>query len=111
MPAIRRDRPRRRELHPDKLRQLLRGGAAHPGTSYGLPWKPSFNWEALRSDWQDLRAELLPAFIAEHPGSRPFAWWHCESPEPRNDAEREVDQLHRLGLLQPGERERAEAGA
>ena len=33
--------------------------------------------------WEELRDELLPTFIAERPGQRPWAWGAVESPEPR----------------------------
>jgi hypothetical protein len=34
-----------------------------------------------RSLWREHRAELLPEFIAEHPGQRPWAWWRFDAPE------------------------------
>jgi hypothetical protein len=33
--------------------------------------------------WNALRGELLPTFISDHPGTRPWAWWRFESKEPR----------------------------
>lgn len=38
------------------------------------------NGEALREVWDRARAEVLRAWIAEHPGTRPSAWWTCEAP-------------------------------
>ena len=38
--------------------------------------------EELRSAWEDRRGELLPEFIAENPGQRPWGWWQFDSPEP-----------------------------
>lgn len=38
---------------------------------------------AMSAAWEDLRDYLLPTFIAEHPGTRPWAWWAFDAPEPR----------------------------
>ncbi len=35
----------------------------------------------VRHLWREHRAELLPEFIAEHPGRRPHAWWRFDAPE------------------------------
>jgi hypothetical protein len=32
--------------------------------------------------WEELRDELLPRFVLEHPGTRPWAWWRFDAPEP-----------------------------
>ena len=34
----------------------------------------------LRRVWKKLREEILRAWIEEHPGSRPWAWWRFEAP-------------------------------
>jgi hypothetical protein len=39
----------------------------------GLP-----DLKAFREAWKRYRHEILPAFIREHPGRRPFAWWLLE---------------------------------
>jgi hypothetical protein len=31
--------------------------------------------DAMRAMWCIVAAELLPQWITEHPGTRPFAWW------------------------------------
>ncbi len=36
--------------------------------------------EAL-SAWHAVRREVLPEWIAAHPGTRPLAWWRYEAPE------------------------------
>lgn len=33
--------------------------------------------------WQGHRDELLPAYIAAHPGTRPFVWWLLDQEAPR----------------------------
>jgi hypothetical protein len=30
--------------------------------------------------WRDCRKELLPSFIAENPGRRPWGWWQYDCP-------------------------------
>lgn len=60
------------------------------GLLYGEPMPPP---------WEDVRDELLPAWIREHPGTRPFAWWQEEAPEPRREGESELDYLRRHKLL------------
>lgn len=59
--------------------------------------------EPLPPPWEDVRDELLPQWIREHPGTRPFAWWRDEAPEPRREGETELGYLRRHGLLTPAE--------
>lgn len=56
--------------------------------------------------WADVRDELLPAWIREHPGTRPFAWWECDAPELRDPGESEADYLLRHNLLTDVEKQR-----
>jgi hypothetical protein len=30
--------------------------------------------------WRDLKNELMPQWLTEHPGARPFAWWLFDMP-------------------------------
>lgn len=53
----------------------------------GLHW-PCFDsfhgdTQERREAWELLRDKLLPKWIAEHPGQRPFAWWAYDAPERR----------------------------
>jgi hypothetical protein len=32
--------------------------------------------------WHAVRREVLPQWIAKHPGTRPLAWWRYEAPAP-----------------------------
>jgi hypothetical protein len=81
--------PRRRYLRrsrtafkPGAVAQLLTGGN-HLG-GYGVRHRPdSFRWDDARAAWDDLRDDLLPEWIAEHPGRRPFGWWAFDAIEPR----------------------------
>jgi hypothetical protein len=59
--------------------------------------------EPMPPPWEDVRADLLPDWIRQHPGTRPFAWWRDEAPEPRREGESEVEYLRRHGLLTPAE--------
>ncbi len=31
--------------------------------------------------WKDLRKEIMPQWLQNHPGTRPFAWWLFDMPE------------------------------
>jgi len=39
--------------------------------------------EEIISAWQGVQDELLPQWIAEQPGTRPWAWWLTTAPERR----------------------------
>ncbi|HWL93850.1 MAG TPA: hypothetical protein VNT79_09970, partial [Phycisphaerae bacterium] len=47
-------------------------------------------YAAKREAWECLRDELLPKWIEENPGSRPWAWWAFDAPERR----RCTNQIH-----------------
>src|SRR5262245_13285843 len=36
----------------------------------------------LAGMWKQSRAAVLPGFIRSFPGTRPWAWWRCDAPEP-----------------------------
>jgi hypothetical protein len=40
-------------------------------------------YDGERAAWGRHRGELLPGWIAEHPGTRPAAWWLYDAPEAR----------------------------
>lgn len=46
----------------------------------------------------------LAQFFRGEPGTRPWAWWQFDAPEPLPEGEDEVDYLARHALLFPGER-------
>jgi len=57
--------------------------------------------ELWRSVWESKQGELLPKWVAQHPGSRPRAWhiydaWEYDDIE---DFENETTWLYRLGLI------------
>ena len=66
------------------------------------------NTEAMQAAWEKFSEPILAAWVREYPGTRPFAWWEFDAPEPQGDEE-EIDYLSRLGLLESGEQERADA--
>jgi hypothetical protein len=62
--------------------------------------------EPAPTPWGEVRDDLLPKWIMERPGSRPWAWWQEEAPEPRREDESELEFLCRHGLLTPQEKRR-----
>lgn len=54
------------DLTDDLRRELEKGRAFFEG----FPDR-----ESMETCWNQVRDELLPIWIAEHPGYRPFAWW------------------------------------
>ncbi|WP_232199382.1 hypothetical protein [Thioalkalivibrio thiocyanodenitrificans] len=55
--------------------------------------------ERMRRDWERHRDQLLAEWSATNAGTRPFAWWKFDAPEPRPEAEAEREYLARHGLL------------
>jgi hypothetical protein len=52
----------------------------------GLPiesFRLRFCDDDARQIWRAARAEILVDWIAEHPGTRPWAWWRFDATEPR----------------------------
>lgn len=78
-----------RPLLSESLRRFLETGDSAMGIDAGMDvdahavFRLRRDETALRALWQDHRAELLAEFVAEHPGSCPWAWWRFEAPEPR----------------------------
>ena len=67
------------------IRWLRRGGyRVPPGSGIAQRGYPAFESEQLaRHCWEDLRDEVLADWIAERPGTRPYAWWKYDAPERR----------------------------
>jgi len=38
------------------------------------------DWVKLKAIWNSHREELMPEFIEENPGKRPWAWWRFDAP-------------------------------
>ena len=88
MPVTRRIAKRRREGYPPEIRSYLL-----TGHWFGLDGSADPDADFARQVWGELRGELLPAFIAENPGRRPWGWWAFDSGEPR----RRLDRPERPG--------------
>jgi hypothetical protein len=57
--------------------------------------------ESRRTAWRSHSAELMRLV---QPGSRPWAWWEYDAPEPAKPRESETAYLARCGLLTQAER-------
>lgn len=79
MPRLRRRIRPRREYTSGERNQLLTGEPAMLGRGFGMPRRCNINIRAAEEAWLHLRDELLPRFITEHPGRRPWAWWAFDS--------------------------------
>lgn len=77
-------RTRLPEITPHHIRVLRRGSALLPMAAAGfyLP-DGTLDMAAVQAAWEELSDELLPEFIADHPGTRPAAWWLFDAPEPQ----------------------------
>ena len=90
--------------------QLLKGYSRFNDVGFGDSSDPRA-LKRMRTAWQALRDELLADWIAEHPGTRPAAWWLFDSPEPRRrlNGQHPFDNLDRqarideLAAKYPGE--------
>jgi hypothetical protein len=60
----------------------------------------------VRDLWEEQRDEVLSAYIADNPGSRPSLWWKYDAPEEPDGSETEAMYLKRHCLFLPGERKR-----
>ena len=88
MPRVNRKAKRRSAGYTeDHVHHLLHGTYLCPGHAFATnPRSHSGDYtdfDAMRIGWNILRAELLPRWIAEHPGHRPYAWWVFDAPERR----------------------------
>ena len=84
MPRVKRRTHRRRTGYDSQhIHQLLYGWCFFP-EGFGQDGHNSHcDRKGMQLAWELMRDELLPAWIAEHPGTRPYAWWAFDSPERR----------------------------
>lgn len=54
--------------------------------------------ETVLSAWEDLREELLPGWILEHPGTRPWGWWKHDAPKAKAP---EIPKWHLSEMVEP----------
>lgn len=84
MPRRRRTRRLPRdEYHAGHVRQLVTGHDLKivPAPAWGNG--KDFRRDEAAAAWAELREEILAAHVAEHPCTRPWAWWEFEAPEIR----------------------------
>jgi len=67
-------------------------------------WGPRSSWSAadldeMRSAWSDCQDAVLADHLERFPCSRPWAWWQFSSPEPRDEAIEQREQLQRLEAI------------
>lgn len=99
MPTTRKRRSRAPNvLSPIALDDMLHGLLLIPGCGYALEGC-QLDRARMAMDWKRHRAHLLPEWIRERPGTRPYAWWLFDAPEVRSEDESERDYLERHGLL------------
>jgi len=85
MPSRRRRRRRTRADQDGGLRMYLLTGR-FPGDDFRhyVEGAPDVQRDA-EAAWQVVGAALTADWVAEHPGSRPFAWWLFQAPELRRE--------------------------
>lgn len=81
---------RRTDLADWQVEYLFTGGGCcpeNPATCCCSEDKPGFGFlcEFFRAGevWADYRDALMVDWVRLHPGSRPWAWWQFDAPEPR----------------------------
>lgn len=86
-------------MGPSRPRLINHEESADSPLRYGPldPTPLAFRDDAERKAiWQEVRDDLMTKTPA---GRRPWAWWQYDSPEPRNEAETQAEQLERMGIL------------
>jgi hypothetical protein len=79
MPRVRRRAiDRREEWDCERTRERF-----EHGDDFEMIDGPFLGDDELAEAWEDLRDELVAEHIAQEPGTRPWAWWRWEAPEPR----------------------------
>jgi hypothetical protein len=89
MARVLRKSKRRREKYGDEIAEHLFEGHCLPCMA-----DPTIHTDAeMKVAWADLRHSLLPEFVRQHPGQRPWAWWAFDAPTPGR-RERIDDGVH-----------------
>src|SRR6185369_5385211 len=82
MPRVKRlKKLRRAGYEPGHVDELLTGLSI--GATFGHMRRHRCDYVAMRAAWNELRDDLLPAWIAEHPFTRPVAFWLFDASQPR----------------------------
>jgi hypothetical protein len=48
----------------------------------GFGWQERFREAEAREGWEIMREKILADWIREQPGTRPWAWWRWDAPQP-----------------------------
>lgn len=72
---------KRRSTLTDGQVAYLRTGVALPGSADIYFFK--IDDEKVKAAWESVGADLTAECIKRSPGSRPWAWWRFDAPEPR----------------------------
>ena len=94
-------RPTRKPVAPveevsDACREQLLTGHDFFGDGYGHDAENDPTaMERMREDWETHREEMLAKWIAERPGSRPWAWWTFDAPTRRETSDGSVHPFDR----------------
>jgi len=84
--------------------ELKNGPCLISGVGYFSYQDNTSDRDRMYRDWLRVRESMLAEWIQENPGTRPYAWWEFEAPEPRGETESEREFLARLDLLTPEEK-------
>jgi hypothetical protein len=86
MPRPARRAKRRRDQHDENIIDHLRTGSC-----FGCFIEPPHTDADVRDAWEELKGIVLPEFVSEFPGRRPWAWWEFESPQFEQGRRRRID--------------------
>lgn len=77
MPSVKRRPKRRRDQWGPEVLDHLREGMC-PLCIVG---DDDHDGDALKPAWEELKHSLLPEYVRQYPGTRPFAWWKWDAPD------------------------------
>lgn len=106
MPTTRTRRSRARTTYSQAVVEHLLTGATKQLVDRDKRFHLLFDHRERRAAaWAALRGDILPAWVREHPGTRPWAWWLVEAgQEPPESPEAQRAYLEARGLLTPAEK-------
>lgn len=76
MPPLKRRTKRKRDGWGEDVVEHLREGSCLP-CMFG---QVDHSGEKLKPAWEELKHQVLPEFVRQHPGERPWAWWEFDAP-------------------------------
>jgi hypothetical protein len=80
MPRVLRKSKRRNAGYTDRHIYQLNTGLELFDDAFG--WDQDFDEAAAREAWELMREKLMADWIREQPGTRPWAWWAFDAPQP-----------------------------